>query len=193
MDVRTEKILLARISDGDETGFGELMAAHSPRLLSLAWRLTGNREDAEDIVQEAFLRLHRSLGRFRGDSSVATWLYRTTTRLAIDQMRRRKLRDKIFFFRRDSEEPDPVEIAADSDATPAERLLASETRRLLKRTLQGLSPRQQAVFKLRHYEGLPLREIALLLELEEGTVKAHLHRAVAFLRQAVKKAEEETS
>jgi RNA polymerase sigma-70 factor (ECF subfamily) len=193
MDTSSEKALLARIRDGDDSGFEALIAAHSSRILALAWRLAGNRDDAEDIAQEAFLRLHRSLGYFRGESSVATWLHRTVTRLAIDHLRRRKLRERIFFFRRGSEEADPLDFAPASSPTPGERYLAGEIRQRLEQAMQRLSARQRVVFTLRHYEEMPLREIAALLELEEGTVKSHLHRAVRILRQELKDLQEEPS
>lgn len=193
MDTCSDKTLLARIREGDDSGFEIVVANHSPRILSLAWRLTGNREDAEDIAQEAFLRFHRGIGGFRGDSSVATWLHRTVTRLAIDHLRRRKLRDRIFFFRRSSEEADPLDLVPDSAASPGERCFAGEIRQRLDRAMQRLSARQRVVFTLRHYEEMPLREIASVLELEEGTVKAHLHRAIRTLRQELRDLQEESS
>ncbi len=186
MDACTEKLLLDRVRNGDDSGFAELVAGHSSRLLGLAWRLVGNREDAEDIAQEAFIRLHRHIGDFRGDSALATWLHRTVTRLAIDHLRRRKLKERIFFFRRNDEEADPLELVADPSPSPGDHYQAGETRRRVARAMQRLSPRQQVVFTLRHYEELPLREIAALLELEEGTVKSHLHRAVHLLRAELK-------
>lgn len=190
MDTLAEKLLLDRLREGDEAAFAELVADHSPRLLSLAWRLTGSREDAEEIAQEAFLRLHRHLETFRGDSSLATWLHRTVSRLAIDHLRRRRVRERIFFFRRSEEEADPMELVADPAPSPAQQLLGGEIRRRLTRAMRRLSARQQVVFTLRHHEGLPLREIAALLDLEEGTVKSHLHRAVQLLREELKDLQE---
>ena len=186
MDAATEKIVLALIRAGDEASFETLVRAHSSRIISLAWRLVGNREDAEDIAQEAFIRLHQSLASFRGDSSVSTWLYRTVTRLTIDHQRRQKLKQKIFFFRRVDAEHDPYELAADPAASPGEQYLAGEAGRRLSSAVDKLSARQRAVFTLRHHEDLPLKEIAAVLKLEEGTVKTHLHRAVRILRKELK-------
>ena len=90
MDAAQEQILLDRIRSGDETGFEILVRQHAEQVTRLAWRLLGRREDAEDVAQEAFLRLHRALPKFRGDSRVSTWLYRTVTRLAIDQRQRKR-------------------------------------------------------------------------------------------------------
>lgn len=186
MDAATEKIILARIQDGDEASFETLVRAHSARIIGLAWRMTGNREDAEDIAQEAFIRLHKSVASFRGDSSISTWLYRTVTRLTIDHHRRQKLKQKIFFFRHADAEHDPYELAADPAASPGDQYLAGEAGRRLSRAINKLSARQRAVFTLRHHEDLPLKEIAAVLKLKEGTVKTHLHRAVHILRKELK-------
>ena len=178
-----EKALLERLRKGDESGFEEIVREHTGKLVGLAWRLVGTREDAEELAQEAFLRLHRSLPDFRGDSLIGTWLYRTTTRLAIDFLRRERIKRKVFFFRQDNDSPDPVELARDCRQTPGEIFQTQEAMRSLRKSLQNLSSRQQVIFMLRHYEGLALKEIAEHLGLETGTVKAHLHRAVTQLRK----------
>lgn len=183
MDAQTEQLLLEQIRGGRVEGFEDLARLHSPRILRLAIRLTGSRAEAEEIAQEAFLRFYTGLHSFRGESSVGTWLYRTVTRLAIDHLRRERLRRHLFFFRRDEESADPAELIADPAPSPADRVLAAETRQRLCHAIGKLPPRQRAVFVLRHQEELPLKEIAALLGLEEGTVKAHLHRAVVRLRK----------
>jgi RNA polymerase sigma-70 factor (ECF subfamily) len=177
-----EQTLLERIRNGDEYGFELLVKEHTGKVIALAWRLVGNREEAEDLAQEAFLRLHRSLPDFRGDSRISTWLYRTTTRLAIDHLRRERIKRKLFFFRQDNDAPDPVELARDPGNDPGRELQSQEAMRTLRKSLRKLSSRQQVIFSLRHYEGLPLKEIAAHLGLQTGTVKAHLHRAVTQLR-----------
>jgi len=193
MEKGAERKLLARIRKGDDSAFEILVSEHSSRILSLAWRLAGNREEAEDIAQEAFLRLHRNLADFRGDSSIATWLHRTVTRLAIDYLRRQKIRQRIFFFRRNSQEADPLDFVPSSTPSPDEHIFAGEIGRHLEMAMQRLSAQQRVVFSLRHFEEMPLREIADLLELEEGTVKSHLHRAVSILRKELKDLQEAIS
>jgi len=182
MDNEQESQLLERIRSGDQAGFETLMRQHAPRIVGLAARLIGDRSEAEDLAQEAFLRLYRALPGFRGESSVATWLYRTTTRLAIDHLRRERLKRKLFFFRQNDDEPDPMELVGDPRSNPGRDLHTSQAMARLRPAMQKLSARQRAVFVLRHHEGLPLQEIATLLGLETGTVKVHLHRAVTALR-----------
>lgn len=188
-----EQLLLESIRNGDDRGFEKLVKEHTGKVISLAWRLVGNREEAEDLAQEAFLRLHRSLPSFRGDSRVSTWLYRTTTRLAIDHLRRERLKRKLFFFRPDNEAVDPVELASNPLDDPGREYQGQEAMQSLRKSLAKLSPRQQVIFTLRHYEGLPLKEIAEHLELETGTVKAHLHRAVSQLREDLAEYREDRS
>lgn len=183
MDNSQELLLLDRIRGGDEAGFATLMRQHAGKVIGLAARLLGDRSEAEDIAQEAFLRLHRALPGFRGDSSIGTWLYRTTTRLAIDHLRRERLKRKLFFLRRSEEDPDPLELAVDQRSNPGRELQERQAMVRLRQLLGQLSPRQRAVFVLRHYEGLPLQEIGGILGLETGTVKIHLHRAVTTLRK----------
>jgi RNA polymerase sigma-70 factor (ECF subfamily) len=178
-----EQVLLERIRNGDETGFEQLVKDHTGQVVSLAWRLVGNREEAEDLAQEAFLRLHKSLPGFRGDSKISTWLYRTTTRLAIDHLRRERIKRKLFFFRQDNDAIDPVDLASDPISNPGRELQSKQAMQSLQQSMSKLSPRQQVIFTLRHYEGLALKEIAAHLGLETGTVKAHLHRAVTQLRE----------
>ena len=182
MDNTQELLLLERIRAGDEAGFETLMRQHASKVVGLATRLLGDRSEAEDLAQEAFLRLHRALPGFRGESSIATWLYRTTTRLAIDHLRRERLKRKLFFFRQHDDDPDPLETVGDPRSNPSRDLQTRQAMQRLRQGLNKLSARQRAVFVLRHHEGLPLQEIADLLGLETGTVKAHLHRAVTALR-----------
>lgn len=183
MDLDRESILVEQTRDGNAARFEDLVRAQAPRAIRLAYRLVGNRADAEEIAQEAFLRFFSGLKTFRGESSIGTWIYRTVTRLAIDHLRRERLRRQIFFFRKEKDDPEPMDYVADSRPDPGECLIGAETGRRLAKAMQKLPSRQRAVFVLRHQEGLRLREIAGLLDLEEGTVKAHLHRAVTRLRR----------
>ena len=192
MDHSREQRLLEQLRAGDEAGFATLMREHAPKIVGLATRLIGDRSEAEDLAQEAFLRLHRSLPGFRGDSSIGTWLYRTTTRLAIDYLRRERLKQRIFFFRASDDDPDPLDAVSDPRGNPGRDLHNRQAMQRLRRGLRKLSARQRAVFVLRHHEGLPLQEIADLLGMETGTVKSHLHRAVTTLRAELADVYEET-
>lgn len=194
MQPDSEKKLVEQALNGNDAAFAQLIDGHSEKIIQLAWRLVGNRSEAEEISQEAFLRFYKALATFRGDSSVGTWLYRTTSRLAIDHLRREKLRRKLFFFRgTGNEQTDPMELAVDPSASPHDQLQAQETAKQMQQLLNQLPARQKAVFILRHQEGLPLKEIAEMLELSEGTVKTHLHRAVSLFRSELEETREAAS
>ena len=185
MDSDHERTLLRQAVAGNEASFAALVKDHTSFVVKLAWRLVGNYDDAEDIAQETFLRLHRALSNFRGESRLQTWLYRTTTRLAIDHLRRERLRRRWFVFRKEYNGANPTDLVADPKRLPEEAAATHQAMRQLQQILKQLSPRQQVVFVLRHYEGLSLDEIADHLGLETGTVKAHLHRAVSHVRNAL--------
>ena len=187
----TEQILLEQLRAGHPGAFEQLVQAQASRMINLAYRLVGNRAEAEEIAQEGFLRLHRSLASFRGECSLTR--YRIVSRLAIDHLRREKLRRKLFFFRRHNDDVDPLDVVADAGASPRDLLQAKEAGQRLQAALDGLSARQRAVFVLRHQEGLALKEIAAVLKLQEGTVKAHLHRAVRALRVELEDLREDRS
>jgi RNA polymerase sigma-70 factor (ECF subfamily) len=194
MQPAVEKVLLEQARNGQERAFAQLVEAHSEKTIQLAWRLVGNRSEAEEISQEAFLRLFKALISFRGESRVGTWLYRTVSRLAIDHLRRERLKRKLFFFHTDeSGHNDPVDLAIDPAASPHDQLQARETAQQMQHLLSKLPARQKAVFVLRHMEELSLKEIAAILHLSEGTVKSHLHRAVSLFRQEFKEAKEKVS
>ncbi len=187
-----EQALLERIRNGDDSAFELLVRENTGKIVGLAWRMVGNREEAEDLAQEAFLKLYRSLADFRGESRISTWLYRTTTRLAIDHLRRERIKRRLFFFRSSNDAPDPVELASDGRPDPGREFQSQEAMKALRKSLAKLSSRQQVIFTLRHYEGLSMKEIAEHLGIETGTVKAHLHRAITQLRQDLVEYREES-
>jgi len=185
METREEAILVEQARDGCEQSFEALVRQNSEKMIQLAWRMISNRQDAEEIVQEAFLRFYRSLDRFRGDSLVSTWLYRTVSRLCIDYLRRERIKRRLFFFSRPDDEFDPLEQATANTIRQDDQVIARQELVHLMRALERLSPRQRVVLTLRHQEELPLKEIAEILGLSEGSVKVHLHRAVQGLRNSL--------
>jgi RNA polymerase sigma-70 factor (ECF subfamily) len=191
MQTREEAILVDQARDGCEQSFEALVQQNSEKMIQLAWRMVNNRQDAEEIVQEAFLRFFRSLDTFRGDSQVSTWLYRTVSRLCIDYLRREKIKRRLFFFSKPDSEYDPIEQAASMTARQDDQAIAREELSRVNRAIEKLSARQRAVLTLRHQEQLPLKEIADILGLSEGSVKVHLHRAVQNLRTTLAEMEKD--
>jgi RNA polymerase sigma-70 factor, ECF subfamily len=147
-----------------------LYDTHGPRLKSIAFNLLGNTADAEDAVQEAFLKAYRGWDRFKGDAAPFTWLYRIVVNSCMDAGRRRRRRPL---------EPDEAAPADERPATGHDHPL----RLALEAAVERLAPRQRTVFLLTEVEGFTHREVAEILEIAEGTSKNDLFEAKRALRR----------
>jgi RNA polymerase sigma-70 factor (ECF subfamily) len=156
-----------------ERQFAALVHSHRERALRLAWRLLGgNDAAAEDVTQEAFVRAWRSLPGFRGEARLSTWLYRIVVRQAANHRRWRAVRER-WGAAPPEDAPDPRPRAPGDPAL----------RRRIAAALDGLSRGQREAFVLVHMEGLTVNEASEVLGKAPGTVKSHLHRALARLRE----------
>jgi RNA polymerase sigma-70 factor (ECF subfamily) len=182
VDATEMAAVLARAREGDSDAFRALVERHSRSVFRLAFRMTGNEQDAEDVVQESFLRAYRQLGRFESRANFGTWLYRIVSNCSVDLMRARQARH-------DQVRADPIETAADvsaADAPNPERLAESaEIDRQVQAALGALSPLERAAFTLRHYEGRSIDEISTTLGLGTSAAKHSVFRAVKKLRVAL--------
>lgn len=169
---------------GDQDAFRELIERYQDRLYRLAYRITTDPDDALDVVQDSFIRVHRGIKEWNGRASFYSWVYRITSNLAIDVVRRRgrdrKARDKII-----REQGSELGVAMPED-DPIE---AEDRARLVdqvKQAIADLPPGQRAIVALRHYEGLSLNEIAEVRGCAVGTVKSTLHQAFRKLRRLLR-------
>jgi RNA polymerase sigma-70 factor (ECF subfamily) len=154
-----------------EERFGDFVTSHRDRARRLAWRLVdGDPDAAEDVVQDAFVKAYRALGRFREDSSFETWFYRILVNQAHKHRRWRAVRQRWSAVWDEERAVAPLEVG-----DPA-------LRRRIARALARLTRRQREAFVLVHFEGFTVRETGELLGAAEGTVKSHLHRALTSLR-----------
>ena len=162
---------------GDRSAFEALVRATSAETYTLAFRLTGNDEDARDVVQETYLRAYKGIGKFRGDSAFSTWLYRITANCAANQLGKRK--------RHRHDDLDDEAPVADSspDRDPLARAEASNLRDRLAGALEELPPKLRAVVVLRDVYDLPHEAIAAELGISESAAKVRLHRARRALRE----------
>ncbi len=167
--------LVTAAKAGDKAAFTELVRATYAESYTLAFRLTGNAEDAQDVVQEAYIRAYKSLKRFRGDAKFTSWMYRITANCAKDHL--------IKGSRNRHDDLDEASEAVDERPGPEARLGAADERRVLNDALQSLPPEMRAVVVLRDVYDLPHEAIAAELGISEGAAKVRLHRARRKLRE----------
>lgn len=179
MDATEAAAVLARARQGDSEAFRALVERHSRSVFHLAYRMTGNEQDAEDVVQESFLRAYKQLGRFESRANFGTWLYRIVANCSVDLMRSKQARH-------DQVRGDSLDEVADlpaGDAPGPDRLAQSaEIERRVQTALADLSPLERAAFTLRHYEGRSIDEISRTLGLGTSAAKHSVFRAVKKLR-----------
>ena len=192
-DARCQRVLgfraladpeLVRLAqDGNAEAFGELVTRYQNKIYRLARRLTDTQEDAEDVLQEAFIRAYGAIGGFKGESKFSTWLYRITANLAA--MRRRGQKRNVEsldepFSTKDGEIKKDIR---DTASDPLAALIGKETEAFLDKAISDLSPANRAVFVLRHIEGLSTEETREALNMSVSAVKSRLHRARLVLQE----------
>jgi len=175
------------VTAGDPAAFRLLVERHSGAIFRLAFRMTGNESDAEDVVQETFLRAYRGLDQFEGRADFGTWLHRVAVNCALDHLRRVKRREEEFHAvsSADSEEDDVLSAVPSGGPGPERLLLSAELQVRIAGAMAALSDRERAAFVLRHFEGCSIAEIGKVLNLRGGAVKNTIFRAVQKLREAL--------
>jgi RNA polymerase sigma-70 factor (ECF subfamily) len=177
--------IIRRCLAGEERALRELMARYERPVFSLALRMLRQREDAEDVTQETFVRVFRALDRYDTARPFAAWLFTIASRLCIDHMRRRRVRP-IALVRREvgSQEDEIIDVP---DLGPGPETLAQEEQeeRNVQALIDTLPPHYRIVVVMRHQQDLSYEEIASALHLPLGTVKARIHRARALLAERV--------
>jgi len=177
--------IIERIKNGDEMAFQQIMSKYGERVMGLAFHFTKNYQDAEDLYQETFIKVYRNINSFRFESEFFTWVYRILANQAFNYFRKSKRMTIV--------EPGENDylwetIPADESSEADQATLNSSLREEIDRALLQLSPQQRVVFILKHYEGKKIKDIALILDCTEGTVKRYLFRATRKLQTILVKA-----
>ena len=179
----TDRALVEQAQRGDQAAFEQLVLENQDRVYTLALRLVNDREEAADLAQESFVRAWQGLDTFQGESSFSTWLYRLTTNVCIDWLRRQKRREGV-------ERPAPLDGGeglraepADWSQEPQRQLEQRERSRALDRALKQLPEHQRRPLVLRELSGLSYQEIGAALSLDLGTVKSRISRGRLNLRK----------
>lgn len=180
MDNQTRKLIL-QAQRGDHTAFHTLVAQHDERIMILAYQLTKNERDAEDLYQDVFLKAFKHIKQFEFRSEFYTWLYRIAVNTAYNY--HRKLSRMRIVDTPDESHYDPMNwITSDAETDQDD----DELRQAIKNCMNILPQQQRTVFILKHLQKLKIKDIALIMDVTEGTVKKYLFRAMEKLRIALK-------
>jgi len=190
MSDATELALVARLRDGDVEALEAVMTRYAPRVYRLAFGITRNDADAEEVVQDVFWSVFRKIGSFEGRSGFGTWIYRVTANAALIKRRGKRAQIEVYLedwlptFKEDGHrEGDRALLLADWSDSPEAELTSRETQALVRRAIAALPGPYQVVVLLRDMEGLPNEEIAEIVGETVASVKSRLHRARMALRE----------
>jgi len=176
----SEQLLIDRVKQGDRAAFRKIVEDNKVRMYQVARSVLINKEYAEDVVQEAFIKAYRALPEFRNNASLATWLHRITFLTAIDFRRREKRNPTVEINTATMQNQIAARNSNEQYDIPIE---SKELRREINRVIQLLTPLEQSVFTLRHFQSFKIKDIAMIVERSEGTVKNILFRAIRKLRK----------
>jgi len=182
----TDPAVVNRAQRGDQDAFGILVERHSRAVFRVAYRLTGHEQDAEDVVQETFLRAYRQLDKFEARSSFATWLYRIAFNCAHDLLRQRPRMAKHTSLDAQQDDGTSWQLADEAPGrNPHRQLESSEIDRRVREGLEELSELERAAFILRHFEGQSIEVIGKMLGLQTSATKHSIFRAVQKMRRVM--------
>jgi RNA polymerase sigma factor (sigma-70 family) len=162
---------------GDQSAFARLREKYHDAIYNLIYRMIREKEEVEDLTQEAFIKAFASLSSFNDEFAFSTWLYKIATNNCIDHIRRKKLQTFSIDKPLESKESDIVFELPDSTYEPDQDMIARQRKKLLDDAINSLPPKYRQVIMMRHQEELEYQEIAQILKLPLGTVKAHIFRA----------------
>ena len=188
LSVPTDSQLIKSSKAGNIAAMEDLVSRYEDRVYNLAYRMVGNREDAEDVLQDTFLSVIRSIDKFEEKSSFSTWLYRIASNAALTKLRKRSRKEKSEgefldeVYSVQERAHDQSRGMIDWSVSPVDRLLNEEARGVMQEAIQELPEAYRVVFVLRDVEGLPAARVAEILDLTVPAVKSRLHRARLFLR-----------
>ncbi len=185
MDAIVKRIIL-QVRKGDHNAFGELVELYKDRVFALTYRMLGNRQEAEDVAQEAFIRAYTNIDRYQIDRKFSTWLYRIATNLSIDRMRKKK---PDYYLDAEVSGTDGLtmysQISTD-EQLPDDEVVSLEAQDNIHRAILSLPAKYRSAITLKYIQELSLKEISEILDLPVGTVKTRIHRGREALRKKLR-------
>nr|WP_275984042.1 RNA polymerase sigma factor SigW [Paenibacillus hamazuiensis] len=179
MDTRLAK--LAR--NGDRGAFAQLVDLYQDKIYHLAYRMMGNAQEAEDVVQETFLRVYSNLERYDETQKFSTWIYRIATNLCIDRLRKRRTTYSLDAEMPEGEGSDWYSLMPSNEDTPEKQVIVSETQQQIRESIDTLPEKYKSIVILRYLQDMSLQEISEVLTMPITTIKTRLHRGREFLRK----------
>ena len=182
-----EEQLIRYAQQGDNDAFEQLLLLHQKKVYNLCLRMSANPDDALDLSQEAFIKAWRSIGQYQFEASFSTWLFRLTSNVCIDFLRRKKRRQETSLTENYDDSDESAELSIpDANPLPEQQAITNETKIELARAMEQLAPDHREILQLRVVEDLPYEQIADILGVRVGTVKSRLARARLSLRKILK-------
>ena len=181
---QNDQILINRFCSGDQTAFYDLVGRYKKKIYYLAYDITGDHQEAEDISQEVFMKVYGALKTFRRDAKMSSWLHQITVNTSIDSLRKKSVRPAKSTCELDSMNIQGHLVASSSqENNPVQSAESAQIQNRISAALQSISSKERTVFVMCHYNGLKLHEVAEILNVSIGTVKSHLFRAIRKLRK----------
>ncbi|MFC1614217.1 RNA polymerase sigma factor [Gemmatimonadota bacterium] len=175
-----KKILLMQNQQAGTTGMGEdfrsLLAAYQDRVYNQAYRMLGNREEAEEAAQDVFLRIYRSLDDFRGESKISSWIFRITANVCISRLRKKQLEISSLDEPVESGETTMAEMIPDNQPDPGQQYESQETAEIIRAQVRRLHPDWAQAISLHHYQGMSYDEVAEVMGIPRATVATYILR-----------------
>ncbi|ERI06823.1 RNA polymerase sigma-W factor [Aneurinibacillus aneurinilyticus ATCC 12856] len=182
----TEQRIIQEAKNGNRDAFAELVDLYKDKVYHVSYRMVGNRQEAEDVAQETFLRVYANLDNYDPQYKFSTWIYRIASNLSIDLLRKRKKNLSIDAEISGAEGVDWHDRLADTGKGPEEEVLTDELQEEVQGAIMGLSPKYRAVMLLRYIEDLSLQEISEAVQLPISTIKTRIHRGREALRKKLR-------
>lgn len=181
-DPTPDRDLIARTIAGDGSAYSVLVERYQKKIFRVAFAILRDELEADAVTQDTFVQAYTHLSRFEGRAELDTWLTRIAINRSRDHLRRRKFVG-LFIAGRSEDETEPVYEPVDERPDPERQFQSTELRTAIDKAVDALSAQQKVIFRLRHYENYALEDIADLLGLRAGTVRAHLFRAIHKIRK----------
>jgi RNA polymerase sigma factor, sigma-70 family len=180
MENKEDDELVRGTLNGDQRSFNQLVKRYQERVYWTARRIVNSHDDADDVVQNVFLKMYEGLHNFRGDSNLFTWLYRITINDSLNLLRKKRIQQYIPFSQEIEDKYGDADSAHD-------KVIQNEYQTLLEKAINNLPPKQRAVFTMRYYDEIPFDEIAVILNKSVGGSKANYFQAVKKISEILKR------